>query len=1011
MSIKVFVSSSYKDFEFLRDTLWENLHEMKCTPICFEKDAFPVSPGGTIIQAIEKQVNESDLMILLIGEMNSEYTQYEYEAAFKAGKVILPFIKIGVSQLYDIYKKQPEFISHKYQPKEKHQPNLREQLKFISLVEKNQGDRRPLIPFIDQKDLIKALQTHFDYWLKEYLEPGDPILPVVIYKSQFNHVVRKIRIQAHTSCTQRCPWCHNDEFIKDEEGTPDTEPDAIMRICKGLVEGRVEQTFPWEEPYFVLSGGEPLLNPDLVLKLSELSPKTTTLVTNANRLTETVLNKLPKDLRGIRISHNPFNRDCITILGKGGRKIKEKYWEKTYENVKRLLETEIPMRFNTVITKEGDFQIDKYIESIASTFGSARIGTKIKGIAFIQASRIKSGSKERNIEGDFDIFKLADEWAKEKNAKNEYKDTPIVLHDVPGALRRKVVDGFKKLRIEFIKVNCDDKTDCIRRCFDCVREKDVSITADGRVRVCKRWKENLDPIYDYAYIDASNPMSGIKSMIRKQYAFVGFFGHFPILAKILRGEPVNRMLDKKNLISDEDLQSVIKSLSLRNYSMKDFESFIDFYQEIIPKVLKKKSSIMPLWKEGQIDRPVLMNSSNLCILLVKDAYRIARMIRDEGRDNNFVDISTIEKKEGRLNFVLILLVYLCVDEMLFSKISANLVKGTTKALLYKFSKGDFDEKFLERSTYVIGSIALENEKGETVRMFIEDMLTNKLIEDSSIINYLLGFILNREKKFNEAEKRFRRALYIAKKELLSRPSWDDMFDKLNREVRCESYRGIASAIKEQKDSTEDHREYYLKANFYATKDKAASLYSSFFSDGYQALRRYFECESELRKNSMDGYEAHLKLNLSVHFQPDFYASLIRLSLLELVLGEVQDSYERLKDAKKVFSNKGLLTDQEFLNSLLCDQILHVAKIKSQEDSEVPSIKEIDINHCYKTVDERDIQCVQRDAGYLLNYLQDEDHNDLDSRQLERLNLAIENLECFIDEKLNPLIEKAAQKIR
>lgn len=131
--------------------------------------------------------------------------------------------------------------------------------------------------------------------------------------------------------------------------------------------------------------------------------------------------------------------------------------------------------------------------------------------------------------------------------------------------------------------------------------------------------------------------------------------------------------------------------------------------------------------------------------------------------------------------------------------------------------------------------------------------------------------------------------------------------------------------------------------------------------------------------------------------------MIRLGLLELALGEVPDAVRRLEHAKKLFSSKGCLTDQEFLNSLLCDFILQVALSKMGRDMNLPSIHTIEISHC-KSVDERDIRCVQRDARYLRMYLEKLGHNDI---KPDSMKCILDNLDQFIEKRLEPLEQIAS----
>ena len=85
------------------------------------------------------------------------------------------------------------------------------------------------------------------------------------------------------------------------------------------------------------------------------------------------------------------------------------------------------------------------------------------------------------------------------------------------------------LQFEVVRLNCDVSGDFISRCFQCVQEKDITISIDGQIRVCTGWDNNMRSRVSIAHIDPDQPLVGISNVIRRSYGNAGFYGHFPFL--------------------------------------------------------------------------------------------------------------------------------------------------------------------------------------------------------------------------------------------------------------------------------------------------------------------------------------------------------------------------------------------------------------------------------------------------------------------------------------------------
>ncbi len=105
---KVFISSAYdNDLKPLRTDLAEELRNSGHVPLLFEEN-FGYWGEDTIEKCISK-VMESDIMILLLTERSGSFTEkddkvtatyVEFYQALKSGKLVIPFVKKDMAELY-----------------------------------------------------------------------------------------------------------------------------------------------------------------------------------------------------------------------------------------------------------------------------------------------------------------------------------------------------------------------------------------------------------------------------------------------------------------------------------------------------------------------------------------------------------------------------------------------------------------------------------------------------------------------------------------------------------------------------------------------------------------------------------------------------------------------------------------------------------------------------------------------------------------------------------------------
>lgn len=765
---------------------------------------------------------------------------------------------------------------------------------------------------------------------------------------------RRIRIQACNTCNLNCPPCHWDEFEKDKR----PHYTEVMKLINNLKkDGQNTSIHPRPKISFTLTGGEPLFNEDhweefiQVVKVYETDNEgnkvnSAYLLTNGTLLDEDKIGVLKQEgLRKIRVSLNYDENGEIS----------EKVTR--IENIKHLLTkiNDIEVRFNHVIRADTfkdislfNGEIFQFHSFILENFGEW-IPNNVKEIGFIQ----ETGNK------DIDIFLLAKQWCK----TNGIAPQPNYLGT--RKLAAKLLNG---LMVTFIKLNCDVKDDYIARCFDCVQERDIGISADARVRICSGWNEHLKPQFKYAQIDFEHPLVGIAGVIRRQYGLAGFYGHFPFWVNKLENKPVPGFFQQK-LFDGNSLKGLLKQIGCP-IDKDDLNSIIPHIAGII---LKGDSPFKKLYEEGSYDQKSLEHSTQLCELLLRAAYDATQGLKDS-------------HDRMLLNGILLILGYLTIDEGLFSTGRTVLVRGMAERLMRELATGIDPEAtaLLTQAAYCIATIAFENVDPRVVDCFINAILEDELQQMSCEILYLKGCIYRQlsgeEKDQQKKEVIVQQAINAFKKcheiseQKLTRQKLKEQQSKLYKEIRAESRRSLGAITKNIPGREEESRKHFLISEFLGALDKTFLRYHSLFSEGYASLCNYFTKEYGKPDINLpeEGYKAYKCLSDSIALNDEFYASLIRIALLELAFDRPKYAKAHLMQAKNVFSRRGLLTDQEYLNSILCRLILLYTLYELDKQnfnmSQFSQLLDLNIEDCTK-VGARDIQCVQEDAEILKKVIQ------------------------------------------
>jgi len=599
------------------------------------------------------------------------------------------------------------------------------------------------------------------------------------------------------------------------------------------------------------------------------------------------------------------------------------------------------------------------------------IGNKINGVAFIE--------KYPNTQPTLDVFKVAEEWS-ERTGASLYKD--------PLAARKKISRTSSGMLVEFVKLNCAAIGDLISRCFACVQEQDIAISADGRIRICTGWDtENQSCRYVYAHIYTRQPLLGISGVIRRRYGNAGFYNHFGIISNILTGKSVQNF---KNIQVQEFDTGAFREfmgkfgIPLPDTRLRDYS----FVSRIAELVLSEEPPIRRLYEEGTYGEDILNDSTQLSCFLLRAAYSLALQISRSDENSSL---------RCWLNGILLLLEYLCVDENLFSTGRTLMVQGMSTDLLKDLARNAIAGSFLSDSSYCLSAVAFENCDAELVLQFLESQVPSNHIQEVAWVQYLIG-CLNRQCGGEEkAIDAFDLSYRLANKQIVDRSNL--RFNWLLREVRVEAKRSLGAIRKGRPKEFDQAQKDFTLANFLSSVDNTKLRYAALYSDGYASMLHFFQCEIGSDNFPKQGYKAHRDFSESIALNPTFYASLIRMGLLELALGQANIAEKRLSLAKRSFSKRGLLTDQEYLNSLLCDLIYLVCLDDLFLNSRNQNFCYIGISDC-KNVGKRDVLCVKEDADFLIKYI-----NKCCCKQRIKIlseSGVINNIETFID-KCNNLL--------
>ena len=140
-------------------------------------------------------------------------------------------------------------------------------------------------------------------------------------------------------CNFRCPFCHNGALVLNQKNPiiPWSEIESLLQNRKGKIDA------------IVITGGEPLIHPDIIDKIKIIKQygylvKLDTNGTNPKLLKELIASKLV-DFVAIDIKNSPSKYNLTAG-------VKNANLEAIKESVRYLIDNKIPHEFRTTIVKE-----------------------------------------------------------------------------------------------------------------------------------------------------------------------------------------------------------------------------------------------------------------------------------------------------------------------------------------------------------------------------------------------------------------------------------------------------------------------------------------------------------------------------------------------------------------------------------------------------------------------------------------------------------------------------------
>ena len=274
-------------------------------------------------------------------------------------------------------------------------------------------------------------------------------------KDKFGREIDYLRVSVTDKCNLRCIYCMGEKdnnFLKNDEKLTD---DEIYRIVKESSELGIKKVR--------ITGGEPLVRPDLVKIVSKINSipgiEEIYLTTNGILLADMIDELAVNGLKGVNISLDSLNEERfnkITRLGK---------LNKVLEAIDKSIALGIKVKLNTVIVN--DINEDEIIDFVNLT------KEKKIDVRFIELMPIGVAINYKGVTNE-DVLKVISE---------SYSDYEEVVRSKSGGPASYIKLKDAKGKIGFISA--------ISNCFceDCNR---IRLTAEGFLKQCLHFDYGID---------------------------------------------------------------------------------------------------------------------------------------------------------------------------------------------------------------------------------------------------------------------------------------------------------------------------------------------------------------------------------------------------------------------------------------------------------------------------------------------------------------------------------------
>ena len=274
-------------------------------------------------------------------------------------------------------------------------------------------------------------------------------------KDKFGREIDYLRVSVTDNCNLRCIYCMGEKdnnFLKSDEKLTD---DEIYRIVKESSELGIKKVR--------ITGGEPLVRPDLVKIVSKINSipgiEEIYLTTNGILLADMIDELAANGLKGVNISLDSLNEERfnkVTRLGK---------LNKVLEAIDKSIALGIKVKLNTVIVN--DINEDEIIDFVNLT------KEKKIDVRFIELMPIGVAINYKGVTNE-DVLKVISE---------SYSDYEEVVRSKSGGPASYIKLKDAKGKIGFISA--------ISNCFceDCNR---IRLTAEGFLKQCLHFDYGID---------------------------------------------------------------------------------------------------------------------------------------------------------------------------------------------------------------------------------------------------------------------------------------------------------------------------------------------------------------------------------------------------------------------------------------------------------------------------------------------------------------------------------------